>query len=40
MHLRTWDYLTKPPLTFADLAREAAPEVEVQVLEPGQSLVL
>ena len=40
MHLRTWSYLTRPPLTFADMARHAHPEVEVRILEPGQTLDL
>ena len=32
--------LTEPPLRFARQAAELAPEVEVRVLEPGQSLDL
>ena len=33
-------YLAKPGDLFARLAAEAAPEVEVRILAPGQSLVL
>jgi len=40
LHLRDWSYLTRPPLTFADIARHAHPEVEVRILEPGQTLDL
>jgi L-ascorbate metabolism protein UlaG (beta-lactamase superfamily) len=40
MHLRTWDYLTRPPLAFAALARQTHPEVDVRVLQPGQTLDL
>jgi len=40
MHLRTWSYLTHPPINFAQLTRQAHPHVEVRVLEPGQTLDL
>ena len=40
MHLRTWSYLTNPPIAFAQMARQAQPHVEVRVLEPGQTLDL
>jgi hypothetical protein len=40
MHLREWAYLTRPPLAFADMARQRHPEVEVRILEPGQTLDL
>jgi L-ascorbate metabolism protein UlaG (beta-lactamase superfamily) len=37
-HHRTWTYLTRPPMEFVELVREHLPEVEVQILQPGQSL--
>jgi L-ascorbate metabolism protein UlaG (beta-lactamase superfamily) len=40
MHLKEWSYLTRPPQSFAELARQAQPNVEVRVLEPGQTLDL
>jgi L-ascorbate metabolism protein UlaG (beta-lactamase superfamily) len=40
MHLREWSYLTRPPRSFAELARQARPDVEVRILEPGQTLDL
>lgn len=40
MHLREWSYLTRPPLSFAALARQAQPDVDVRILEPGQTLNL
>ena len=40
MHLRTWSYLTRPPLSFAELANHAHPGVEVRILEPGETLEL
>jgi L-ascorbate metabolism protein UlaG (beta-lactamase superfamily) len=40
MHLRTWSYLVRPPLSFAELARHAHPGVEVRILEPGETLDL
>jgi L-ascorbate metabolism protein UlaG (beta-lactamase superfamily) len=40
MHMRTWSYLTLPPVFFSQLARQAQPNVEVRVLEPGQSFEL
>ncbi len=40
LHLRHWPYLVNPPLDFVEHARELAPEVEVRVLEPGESVDL
>jgi L-ascorbate metabolism protein UlaG (beta-lactamase superfamily) len=40
IHLRHWPYLVNPPLDFAAHARQIAPEVEVLVLEPGESVDL
>ncbi len=40
MHLHEWSYLTLPPRSFAELAHHAQPNVEVRVLEPGQTLDL
>jgi len=40
MHFRSWSYLAKPPLDFLEHARALAPDVQVRVLEPGQSLDL
>jgi L-ascorbate metabolism protein UlaG (beta-lactamase superfamily) len=40
MHLRTWSYLTRPPLSFAEMARRVDPRVEVRILEPGETLDL
>jgi len=40
MHLRDWSYLTQPPQSFAGLARQARPDIEVRILEPGQTLDL
>jgi L-ascorbate metabolism protein UlaG (beta-lactamase superfamily) len=37
--LRPWQ-LTNPPLEFARVADELAPEVDVRVLEPGESISL
>jgi L-ascorbate metabolism protein UlaG (beta-lactamase superfamily) len=37
LHLRTWTYLTQPPLEFAELAAQRAPQIEVRVLQPGES---
>lgn len=34
------DPMTRPPLEFARLASELAPEVEVRVLEPGETMAL
>jgi L-ascorbate metabolism protein UlaG (beta-lactamase superfamily) len=38
MHLHEWSYLTQPPRSFAELARQARPDVDVRILEPGQTL--
>jgi L-ascorbate metabolism protein UlaG (beta-lactamase superfamily) len=38
IHLWHWPYLVNPPLDFVEHARELAPDVEVRVLEPGESL--
>ena len=40
LHLRHWPYLVNPPLDFVEHARDLAPEVEVRVLEPGESVDL
>ena len=40
VHLRHWPYLINPPQDFVAHARELAPDVEVRVLEPGESLDL
>jgi L-ascorbate metabolism protein UlaG (beta-lactamase superfamily) len=40
LHFWTWRYLTRPPVTFADLTRRTLPQVEVHILRPGQSLAL
>jgi L-ascorbate metabolism protein UlaG (beta-lactamase superfamily) len=40
MHVRPWQYLIRPPLDFQEYARELAPDVEVHILEPGESLDL
>lgn len=40
MHLRTWRYLVRPPLEFFEHASRLAPEVDVRILEPGESLFL
>jgi L-ascorbate metabolism protein UlaG (beta-lactamase superfamily) len=40
MHFRSWTYLTRPPIAFAEMARQAQPRVEVRILEPGQRLDL
>jgi L-ascorbate metabolism protein UlaG (beta-lactamase superfamily) len=37
LHRRTWSYLVQPPLEFAERARRLTPEVEVRVLQPGDS---
>jgi L-ascorbate metabolism protein UlaG (beta-lactamase superfamily) len=38
LHLRDWTYLKRPPIEFAERARQLTPEVEVRVLQPGQGL--
>jgi L-ascorbate metabolism protein UlaG (beta-lactamase superfamily) len=40
IHLRGWSYLAVPPHAFKAHAAELAPEVEVAVLAPGESLEL
>jgi len=40
LHLRHWPYLVSPPLDFVEHARELAPDVEVVVLAPGESVDL
>jgi L-ascorbate metabolism protein UlaG (beta-lactamase superfamily) len=37
LHRRSWGYLTQPPLDFLELARQHMPEVQVQILQPGES---
>ena len=37
LHHRTWSYLTQPPLEFAERMRRQLPNVQVQILQPGQS---
>jgi L-ascorbate metabolism protein UlaG (beta-lactamase superfamily) len=34
------DFLRDPPVAFVRAARERAPDVEVRVLQPGESLTL
>jgi L-ascorbate metabolism protein UlaG (beta-lactamase superfamily) len=38
--LLNMDFLTTPPIRFAELAAEIAPEVTVRIVEPGHSLDL
>ncbi len=38
IHLRRWPYLVNPPLDFVRHARHVAPDVEVRVLAPGESI--
>ena len=40
LHLRHWPYLVSPPLDFVEHARDIAPDVDVVVLAPGDSLNL
>jgi L-ascorbate metabolism protein UlaG (beta-lactamase superfamily) len=40
MHFRPWQYLVRPPLEFQEHARVLAPDVDVRILEPGESLDL
>jgi L-ascorbate metabolism protein UlaG (beta-lactamase superfamily) len=40
LHLWSLPYLTRPPVAFTELASEVAPQVEIRVLEPGQTLAL
>jgi L-ascorbate metabolism protein UlaG (beta-lactamase superfamily) len=37
LHLREWSYLTRPPVDFVELARREVPEVQVHVLQAGES---
>jgi L-ascorbate metabolism protein UlaG (beta-lactamase superfamily) len=37
VHLRHWPYLVNPPRDFVEHARQLAPDVEVRVLQPGES---
>jgi L-ascorbate metabolism protein UlaG (beta-lactamase superfamily) len=40
MHFHPWNYLVRPPLEFLEHASRLAPEVDVRILEPGESLDL
>jgi len=40
LHRHTWRYLTQPPLDFVELSRRDAPDVDVRVLQPGESASL
>jgi len=40
MHLRAWQYLIRPPLDFLEHASRLAPDVDIRILEPGESLYL
>jgi L-ascorbate metabolism protein UlaG (beta-lactamase superfamily) len=40
LHLWSLPYLTRPPAAFSELAHEIAPQVEIKVLEPGETLAL
>jgi L-ascorbate metabolism protein UlaG (beta-lactamase superfamily) len=40
MHFHPWRYLIRPPLDFQEHAARLAPDVEVRILEPGESLDL
>lgn len=40
MHMYAWRYLTQPPLDFLEHARRLAPDVDVRILEPGDTLDL
>jgi L-ascorbate metabolism protein UlaG (beta-lactamase superfamily) len=40
MHMLAWRYLTQPPLDFLEHASRLAPEVDVRILEPGDTLDL
>ena len=40
MHFHPWQFLIRPPLEFQEHARTLAPDVEVRILEPGESLDL
>jgi L-ascorbate metabolism protein UlaG (beta-lactamase superfamily) len=37
LHAHTWSYLTRPPLEFVELSRREAPDIRVQVLQPGEA---
>jgi L-ascorbate metabolism protein UlaG (beta-lactamase superfamily) len=40
MHFHPWQFLVRPPLEFQEHASRLAPEVDVRILEPGESLDL
>ena len=40
LHLGHWPYLVNPPLDFLQHARDLAPDVDVRVLAPGESVDL
>lgn len=40
MHMHAWGYLTRPPLEFLEHASRLAPDVDVRILEPGDTLDL
>ena len=40
MHMHPWNFLIRPPLDFREHASRLAPEVDVRVLEPGETLDL
>lgn len=40
IHFRAWQYLIRPPLDFLAHARRLAPDVDVRILEPGDTLDL
>jgi hypothetical protein len=35
-----WSYLIRPPLDFQEHARTLAPNVDIEILEPGEALDL
>jgi L-ascorbate metabolism protein UlaG (beta-lactamase superfamily) len=40
MHFHPWQFLIRPPLEFQEHASVLAPDVDVRILEPGESLDL
>jgi L-ascorbate metabolism protein UlaG (beta-lactamase superfamily) len=40
LHRGSWSYLTQPARLFAKLAQQQVPEVDVQVLQPGETLTV
>jgi L-ascorbate metabolism protein UlaG (beta-lactamase superfamily) len=38
LHKGSWSYLTRPPREFATIANREAPEVDVRILQPGDTL--